>query len=1225
MIAESTANKILNMKQALEDLSDQLINLQEDTKIEIKLADASEYEKGLYDIENKFLQSQQKIEKIANEALEHMADARLLLANGKINSDQFNGIIEFYSNVVKEAEKAARGIFNIDKIRVNQYDKITSKNLIKSTQDTNNRIKGLYTELESDWNDSLVSMNMNTRQSFAEKNDIIDASIEDIKDKMKSFGADPTVMAAYKNSVMALLKEKQVLNKLEQKERKQNEMIAIRDTQDFQRKIFSLNNNNNWAQARLNEELTKQYLEELKKRKEGTVEYNKEVAAATQESMSAISDSSSAMNSAIGSGIEQVVGDLTKIAHALAKTKSDEELVDIIGNFYGNITGAMSSASEGDVMGMISGLISTITDLAETFKDMKAEQERLAEESRQARIVEIESMYELNTATKMLYERFYEYARKVLGLASSVENQEITLKESLQGVKDAFAGLYFEQVKATKGAKPLNDKELNSGIDSVIKNFIPLLDDLAVGSNGTTFTRNGDQSKILREYANGQKDIGDLMRTLIVVSKEYGIGGSRMHGSEGSFQRGQVEKYLKGIGLESLFDEKLGTIDSELGSILSSLAPIFSNLSATNESSYADMELALSQYIAQALRLAPIVEDLDNSVNGMFASGGVTENSIMEGMKNLQVSWLKGARRDDENTSIFAGRVNEPFTDNPTFRSAMDSLSEKGDELSDSEISEIFKNIPVDDWLKVAEDLYDYQIKNAVSKGDIENAAKDLTDSYNFANKYLGNQLSRDSRIGLAGKLSDLPDRLKTDLENFDNKNKPETSDISDAGDNIEQSATKIVEAYNLGAIKYEEAMALFDKLIGEVSLLPGDMQEKLYAAIRDARIDVTKSSAEKKSDASSLLDNTLSNKERYLEDLADIEKATNELVSDWEGLISERNKLLDDFNKESKSLVEDSENRVDSLEAEKSAILGSFNFNETQNLRSQRFAKAGEVDRKINEERVKLVNDLINLEEKLKESLLGIDDQLAKLETEYGSISEAYTAFADKRQKVEDEYKESLLKTIELLKELGYTIDTTVNDSVDSLYLNLTDGITKFIGSLSDIDSALDNLMARKINDIRRELGLRELAPVRKMPEFVPPVIAPPASQTRSVPIINIPTMVAPQESPTRAMPEFVPPVIAAASGFEGLINKPTRFLVGEGGQPEFVSVKPIKSLSDMGSSMSSPMQTIIHIHDNIDLRGAYGISSPQVAQKVWNQVWAPARRNSINRITDLRGKVQR
>ena len=82
---------------------------------------------------------------------------------------------------------------------------------------------------------------------------------------------------------------------------------------------------------------------------------------------------------------------------------------------------------------------------------------------------------------------------------------------------------------------------------------------------------------------------------------------------------------------------------------------------------------------------------------------------------------------------------------------------------------------------------------------------------------------------------------------------------------------------------------------------------------------------------------------------------------------------------------------------------------------------------------------------------------------------------------------------------------------------------------------------------------------------------------------------------------------------------------MVGEAG-PELVNVTPMSQVASAGANgMSSTQPVNINITENIDLRGAYGITNPSVARKVWDTVWAPARRQSVNRVLDMRGKIQR
>jgi len=97
------------------------------------------------------------------------------------------------------------------------------------------------------------------------------------------------------------------------------------------------------------------------------------------------------------------------------------------------------------------------------------------------------------------------------------------------------------------------------------------------------------------------------------------------------------------------------------------------------------------------------------------------------------------------------------------------------------------------------------------------------------------------------------------------------------------------------------------------------------------------------------------------------------------------------------------------------------------------------------------------------------------------------------------------------------------------------------------------------------------------------------------------------------------------AANGFEGIVNKPTHITAGEGSSPEYVSIQPLDGIHGLAQGLGGGGGTTIIINETIDLRGAYGVDDPAVAQKVWKTVWEPARRGAMNRVLNVRGKVTR
>jgi hypothetical protein len=98
----------------------------------------------------------------------------------------------------------------------------------------------------------------------------------------------------------------------------------------------------------------------------------------------------------------------------------------------------------------------------------------------------------------------------------------------------------------------------------------------------------------------------------------------------------------------------------------------------------------------------------------------------------------------------------------------------------------------------------------------------------------------------------------------------------------------------------------------------------------------------------------------------------------------------------------------------------------------------------------------------------------------------------------------------------------------------------------------------------------------------------------------------------------------VMAASGFHGMVRKATPFMVGEGGA-ERVDISPISDIHKLGQGIGSGNVTNIYITESMDLRGAYGITSPDVAEDVYKKVWAPARRRVMDRFMNSRGKVVR
>jgi TP901 family phage tail tape measure protein len=365
-----------------------------------------------------------------------------------------------------------------------------------------------------------------------------------------------------------------------------------------------------------------------------------------------------------------------------------------------------------------------------------------------------------------------------------------------------------------------------------------------------------------------------------------------------------------------------------------------------------------------------------------------------------------------------------------------------------------------------------------------------------------------------------------------------------------------------------------------------------------------------------------------FRDSIAGLNDDMNGIIMGWNNLRKARWDLFKTFESESAKLKSESAARLEGLNEERDAILGVIDFSETQNIRSQRFAKAREVEQSIVDEIVKTSAALNEMTKKYQDDLDDIDSKLNDLADKYGSIRDVYELFAEKRKKLEDEYIAKINEEINLLRTLlgltssqlpdvtsvaGGTAGANVLATATPLFDSFKIGVQNMLKGLAYIyglnGTSIDNLivsldkMITATNALRASwLGGEGNAPtgIQAFTPYAPSAIKMP---------IPIPSLGS---------------ITSAADGFEGLVNKPSTFNVAEKGIPEYVSVTPMKNLAKMANIGTNNAGSVT-IHEHIDLRGAYGISSPEVAQRVWNEVWAPARRRAVSNVSDMRGRIQR
>jgi len=177
--------------------------------------------------------------------------------------------------------------------------------------------------------------------------------------------------------------------------------------------------------------------------------------------------------------------------------------------------------------------------------------------------------------------------------------------------------------------------------------------------------------------------------------------------------------------------------------------------------------------------------------------------------------------------------------------------------------------------------------------------------------------------------------------------------------------------------------------------------------------------------------------------------------------------------------------------------------------------------------------------------------------------------------------------------------------DTLDALL----PGILANTGSGTSSTNSLDNMVAEAIAG-RNNPTYATMEPLNPTVGFNPAPSGSPAPD--SIPLGQEDIVNSPDDIDNR----IVNPEAFLGKGLQTslLKNTPSEPLVGS----------PTMGLETLSKSLATSGQQIT-IHEHIDLRGAYGISSPAIAEKVYRDVWAPARRKVVNNYVNSRGKVMR
>jgi len=417
-----------------------------------------------------------------------------------------------------------------------------------------------------------------------------------------------------------------------------------------------------------------------------------------------------------------------------------------------------------------------------------------------------------------------------------------------------------------------------------------------------------------------------------------------------------------------------------------------------------------------------------------------------------------------------------------------------------------------------------------------------------------------------------------------------------------------------------------------------------------------------------------------------------------WEGLLEDREELRQSFEEDKAKILSDSSDRIGALEEEREAVIGLFDFSETQNKRSQRFAKAREIEKKVIDEIAKASEKLTKLNEKFQDDLDKINEKIKEFEDEYISIANLQTIVnARTAEAYENMVRELNKMKIELEGILGYSIDILkawregdiaglVNKTVSEISRNIeSSGGTPNLSGASGASGAsggsfegqptlesfgIESFKDPKTNALIDYSKGKAESPNQWNSDVTAvdinngnhnfPITSDPVEYVRRtgkrVEVVNwagIPPATVIRRGNTEgsvsydypnsgdgkgnynktgnideAMWDAIPKTpqqagyFEAQHGFHGIVRKPTNFTVGEFNKPEMVSITPLaKAVNGLAGSNN----TNITIVENLDFRGAYGIQNKRMAEQVYRKVWAPARRNNLNRYFNQRGKVIR
>jgi TP901 family phage tail tape measure protein len=768
------------------------------------------------------------------------------------------------------------------------------------------------------------------------------------------------------------------------------------------------------------------------------------------------------------------------------------------------------------------GAVSIITGIVQSIKAQREEEKTRAEELAQ-------SQYDLKMSTYELRDAFVTSARDILGMGTSAEDIAQQKTQSISNIAGSIGSV--------------------KGVGDVAKDIvIPLIDYIkTIPGLSDRFQTGGEDM---------QKVVSLLQAT--AGSADFAIGQGRASAADYT-------------NLENL---------KELGALPAEVAAAFDGIKAGTTSTLEVLRMFRDSFQGSYMNITN-------------AGTSVSDDTVSELAKYFQVEFAAQLREG------FITGVNELITSgasNDEIIKKLEEIKQGYLEIGNETVDAIVDGktvqrplVDVDEAIAVARKLFETKLGEAKKGGPngtgdpvkivaaYEGFASDITD----ITKTFGIAVGSMQGIDLALELNQNAIEMQSDITEA---NTEATNDLNDTlKGTFSDSISKIEKAFKSG-MSLTDTLSLIEKLRYQISKLPVDLQKDLYDQVNSLQLSVYEDVMKNRESVAGTSASSEDAKKKYIADLDKVDEKFKELQAGWNDLLGERTKVITDMDKEAQKVQDDSKKRVQALEGERDALLGNFDFSETQSVRSKRFDEVRKKELAIRDEMMKTSADLQSIEDKRMESLEKIQVKMDEMEAKNGEQHSWEIARIAERTDAELAYQAALQDELQLMIEMGLLSQAEVDrlKNASEMYDVIAMKRAQYLAQTGSVPASQASLSA----------GVA-------------------ASQSASAGIIPS----APAMNPTSA-PTVSTGSRSTTSGTAQHVPVPSG--LGK-------SVTPISDLAAQSNTVNPPVTYVMNIYETVDLRGAYGITSPEVAQGVWDKVWAPARRRSVSRILETRGSVLR